>query len=144
LSDTIGPRYWRGGQRKRADLSPVIAAAYRAQADALEIEALAKRRLADEYDAAQERGEIAKVSDGRRSSKAKDLKPTAADVGLSHKEIHEARQIRDAENNRDPGIVRPTLPAPATGAQAPISYGHSLEFNEIFAGSARSRSDPCP
>jgi hypothetical protein len=34
----------------------LIAAAHRLQADALEIEAGAKRRLADEYDAAQARG----------------------------------------------------------------------------------------
>lgn len=34
----------------------VAAAAHRAQADAVEIEAQANRRLADEYDAAQERG----------------------------------------------------------------------------------------
>jgi hypothetical protein len=61
-----------------------------------EAEALAKRRLADEYDAAQDRGEIASVGDGRRSSKAEDLKPTASDIGLTHKDIHEARKIRDA------------------------------------------------
>ncbi len=36
----------------------IIARVYRAQADALEIESLAKRRLADEYDAAQDRGEV--------------------------------------------------------------------------------------
>jgi hypothetical protein len=42
----------RLGKAKRAH-DEVIAAAYRAQADALEIEAQAKRRLADEYDAAQ-------------------------------------------------------------------------------------------
>ena len=36
----------------------LVAAAHRAQADALEIEAAAKRRLADEYDAAQARGEV--------------------------------------------------------------------------------------
>jgi hypothetical protein len=41
----------------------------RAQADALEIEALAKRRLADEYDAAQECGEVATSRDGRRRTK---------------------------------------------------------------------------
>jgi hypothetical protein len=41
------------------------AAAHRAQADALEIEAGAKRRLADKYDAARERGEI--LSNGERS-----------------------------------------------------------------------------
>ena len=48
----------RLGNAKRAH-DELISAAYRAQADALEIEAQAKRRLADEYDAAQERGEVA-------------------------------------------------------------------------------------
>jgi hypothetical protein len=70
----------------------LIAKAHRAQADALEIEAMAKRRLADEYDAAQERGEVASgrpktLPDGNTSA-------TQAEVGLSAKEIHEARQIR--------------------------------------------------
>lgn len=37
----------------------VIGAVYRAQADAALIEARAKMRLADEYDAAQDRGEVA-------------------------------------------------------------------------------------
>ena len=37
---------------------------HRAQAKSLEIEAAAERRLADEYDAAQERGEIATGRDG--------------------------------------------------------------------------------
>jgi hypothetical protein len=85
-----------------------IAAVFRAQTDALEIEALAKRRLADEYDAEHQRGEI---STGRNGPGAGVLdgnaKATAKDVGLSRKEIHEARQIRDAER-RDRGIVRRT------------------------------------
>jgi hypothetical protein len=75
----------------------LIAKAHRAQADALEIEAMAKRRLADEYDAAQERGEVGKRGDfGGVTSRGEDT-PTAAEVGLTHKDIHEARQIRDAE-----------------------------------------------
>lgn len=41
----------------------LICAAYRAQGDALNIEARAKRRLADEYDAAQARGEVARLGD---------------------------------------------------------------------------------
>jgi hypothetical protein len=82
----------------------VISTVYRAQADALEIESMAKRRLADEYDAAQDRGEVRKAGN---SSQAEEL-IAAADIGLSHKEIHEARQIRDAEEV-DPGIVRRTL-----------------------------------
>jgi hypothetical protein len=76
------------------------------QAHALEIEAGAKRRLADEYDAAQERREVASFSDGRRSSKADDLKSTTADLGLTHKDIHEARIIRDAEKAEGGGPAR--------------------------------------
>jgi hypothetical protein len=85
----------------------LIAAAHRAQADALEIEAAAKRRLADEYDAAQARGEVAA---GRPKSleDGKSFQARASDLGLRHDQIHDARLIRDAEA-ADPGIVRRTL-----------------------------------
>lgn len=86
----------------------LIAAAHRAQADALEIEAKAKRRLADEYDAAQERGEVATVGKRSQAERLTEAPPRAADIGLTRKDIHEAREIRDAEN-ADPGIVRRTL-----------------------------------
>lgn len=83
----------------------LVAAAHRAQADALEIEAAAKRRLADEYDAAQVRGEVA----GHGRSKVEPANvTTAADLGLRRDQIHEARRLRDAEA-ADPGIVRRTL-----------------------------------
>jgi hypothetical protein len=63
------------------------------------------------------------VSDGRRSSKAEDLKPTAKDIGLSHKQVHEARAVRDAEQN-DPGVVRKTLwPLLAAPDCHPKRYG---------------------
>lgn len=86
----------------------LIGAAHRAQAHALEIEAQAKHRLADEYDAAQERGEVS--SRGQRNDFLPEGEkvPTASAVGLSHKDIHEARIIRDAEK-ADPGIVRRVL-----------------------------------
>lgn len=45
----------------------------------------------DEYDAAQERGELASRG---KPSKAKGL-PTAGDAGLTYKQIHEARAVRD-------------------------------------------------
>lgn len=102
----------------------LVAAAHRAQADALEIEAAAKRRLADEYDAAQERGEIAGHGGGRNfkvgdsNVEANLAAPnrvgddaaiiTAADLGLRRDQIHDARLIRDAEA-ADPGLVRRTL-----------------------------------
>lgn len=90
-------------QQAKGAHDTLVAAAHRAQADALLIESQAKRRLADEYDAAQERGEVAGSSDGRRSDPER-LKPTAADIGLSRKAIHEARKVRDLEE-RDPGAI---------------------------------------
>lgn len=93
--------------RAKAAHDDVIAAVYRAQADALVIEAAAKRRLADEYDAAQERGEVAGV--GKRVIiPSGNNKPTVEDLGITSKDIHEARLIRDAEV-ADPGIVERSL-----------------------------------
>lgn len=84
----------------------VLSAVYRAQADALEIEALAKRRIADEYDDAQDRGEIRTQADNKLFTNAK--KASAADIGITPNEIHEARQIRDALND-NPDAVRQAL-----------------------------------
>ena len=87
----------------------LISAAHRAQADALEIEALAKRRLADEYDSAQQRGEVARHGGGRKLKVGdSNVEITAADLGLRRDEIHDARLIRDAEQ-AEPGVVRRTL-----------------------------------
>lgn len=92
----------------------LIAKAHRTQADALEIEAGAKRRLADEYDAAQERGEIRR--NGERSFSSPE-KVSGPDI-LDPKDIHEARIIRDAENAQ-PGIVRRALDARLAQGQEP-------------------------
>lgn len=89
--------------RAKSAHDDVIAAVYRAQADALEIEAMAKRRLADEYDAAQERGEVATRAD--QNLLPDEKKVSVSDLGLTHKDIHEARQIRDAET-AEPGVIR--------------------------------------
>lgn len=97
-------------QRAKNAHDDLVAAAHRAQAHALEIEARAKRRLADEYDAAQARGEVAKAGQNERANVENDnVSPaTAAALGLRRDEIHEARIIRDAEA-ADPGIVRRAL-----------------------------------
>lgn len=96
----------------------LIAAAHRSQADALEIEAQAKRRLADEYDAAQERGEVVGPKGGGSTVPNGNGKGTAADLGLSNKQVHEAREVRDAEEI-DPGIVRRTLDDALDARQEP-------------------------
>ncbi len=58
--------------------------------DALEIESAAKIRLADEYDAAQGRNEIARQGRPKNLGDGKVL-PAAADLGLRRDEIHAAR-----------------------------------------------------
>jgi hypothetical protein len=57
-----------------------------------------KRRLADEYDAAQERGEVRGHGNKSDISKENITRATVADIGLTSKEIHEARIIRDADD----------------------------------------------
>jgi hypothetical protein len=37
------------------------------------------------HDAAQQRGEVASVDDGRRSSRTEELKPIVSDIDLTHK-----------------------------------------------------------
>lgn len=97
-------------QKAKRAHDDIIAATHRAQADALEIEALAKRKLADEYDAAQERGEVQKAG-GNRKIKVPDGNndpATSAELGISRKDVHEARQVRDAIA-KNPAIVRDVL-----------------------------------
>lgn len=85
----------------------LIADVHRAQANALAIRARAEMRLAEEYDAAQDRGDVHRHG-GDKSNVASDNVATAADLGLRRDEIHEARRLRDAEQS-DPGIIRRTL-----------------------------------
>ena len=90
----------------------LIVETYRMQANALAIESRAKMRLADEYDAAQDRGEVATRQHNPGSAghvEGGNMPPaTAADLGIRRDEIHEARRIRDAERG-DPGLVERTL-----------------------------------
>lgn len=119
MSDVAYDQAKRAGRLAKATKAhdDLIMASHRAQADALEIQAQAKRRLADEYDAAQERGEVQKH--GRVDIPEGNIKaPTAADLGITSKDIHEARQIRDAEE-ADPGIVRRTLDAKLEAKEEP-------------------------
>jgi hypothetical protein len=92
--------------------------AHRAQADALEIEAGAKRRLADEYDAAQERGEVRGTSNQHSAASSPEV-AGVADIGLTHKDIHEARLIRDAEAAEASVVLSDQLPIPTSGQELP-------------------------
>jgi hypothetical protein len=80
----------RGGRRARVEGATLIATrngpSHRLKADVLEIEAQAARKLADEYDGAQERGEVVSAHSGatKRVPDENAFSPaTAADIGLS-------------------------------------------------------------
>lgn len=99
----------------------LVAAAHRAQGDALLIEAQAKQRLADEYDAAQERGDVARLGTNQKELgvlEEKTRPATVGEIGLTHKQVYEARLIRDAEIVA-PGIVGQTVNEAITAGEEP-------------------------
>lgn len=85
----------------------LVEKARRLQGEALLIEARAKVAIAEHVDAAQEAGELAK---GRPKTLPEGKTFTVEDVGLDHKQIHEARRLRDAVA-REPGIVERAIAA---------------------------------
>lgn len=111
--------------RAREAHEVIIAAVHRAQRDALLIEARAKMRLADEYDAAQERGEVRTRADNQLV--ADDNKLSSADLGLRRDQIHEARQLRDAEA-ADPGRAERVLSDMADRGQEPTKAAFRREM----------------
>lgn len=123
----------------------IMANLHRRQADFLEIEAMAKRRLADEYDAAQERGEIASHGGGRnfKVPEGNVETITAADIGLSRKDIHEARIIRDAEV-AEPGIARRALDARLAQGQEPTKAALREAVTEAAMRGIRGTGAPAP
>jgi len=90
----------------------IVAKVYHLQADALEIESMAKRRLADEYDAAQARGDVEKAGGKRGNQHVGNIpegnNAKVADIGLTSKDVFEARQIRDAIEAQ-PDLLRSVL-----------------------------------
>lgn len=99
----------------------VIAACHQVMGDALKIEAAALCRIADEYDAAQARGEVQTPGGDRKSINVLDRNndpPTVTDIGLTRKLVHEARDIRDAEK-AEPQIVAKTVDEKLKAGEAP-------------------------
>ena len=84
----------------------LIVEVHRSQAHALAIRARAEMRLAEEYDAAQDRGEVKTRADNQHVVDSNKLSPQ--DLGIRRDEIHEARKLRDAEA-AEPGIVQRTI-----------------------------------
>ncbi|WP_018516459.1 hypothetical protein [Rhizobium leguminosarum] len=94
---------------KRMKLSDeLIGKARRMQGDALLIETRAKMALADQFDEAQKAGVVAVR--GRPKNIPDENVFRLEDAGVSAKEIHEARKLRDAET-KEPGLVERAIAA---------------------------------
>jgi hypothetical protein len=104
-----------------------VDAVYRVQADALEIESMAKRRLADEYDAAQERGEI-RASGHSGKNAAPRIPLCDADRVSLVKEVSYARESREAEI-ASPGITRAVLDSLLDAGLEPTKAALGREIN---------------
>jgi len=66
----------------------------------------------------QERGEVVGRNGGGDTTVPIRNAATAADIGISRKDIHEARIIRDAERE-NPGIVREALDEALNSGEEP-------------------------
>jgi hypothetical protein len=117
----------------------VVNACRKVMGDALVIEARAQCRLADEYDAAQERGEVQKAGGNRKSkiiipNENNDLtvNETVNDIGLTSKQVHAARKVRDAEKKK-PGIVRMTVEQKLKTKEEPTRASINRVIEETIA-----------
>lgn len=119
----------------------VLAAVHRAQADALLVEARAKMRLADEYDGAQERGEVQQHGGNKSKLEASKLAPTVAEIGLRHDEIHEARKLRDAEK-ASPGKAERVLKEMAARGEEPTKAKLRQEMVGKVTPTGPEKGDP--
>lgn len=90
----------------------VVAAAHRAQADALDISSAAQARLAAEYDAAAERGEVSQPKDNLRRGPVvpnEDIgKITLSELGIDRRDIAEGRDLA-AVIAQDPDAIQKAL-----------------------------------
>lgn len=109
----------------------IIATCRKTMADSLEIESRAQCRLADEYDAAQARGEVNKVGQPKKSIIPNKNNTSAEDIGLTLKQIHEARKVRDAEKT-SPGVVTKTIEAQVYAGKEPTRAAVRRAINETI------------
>lgn len=125
--------------KAKAAHDEVIAAVYRAQADAAVIEARAKVRLADEYDAAQERGEVR--ARGQNQESHPDLIDAAVIGGPDA--LKEARKLRDAEAAQ-PGRIEEAANALVQRGEEPTKAALRREVIGEAQLKEAARSDPDP
>ena len=108
LAEMVYAQAKSGGQfSAKAHLRESLEACHRIQAGALRIEIKAKMLLAEEWERAGAEGKTLK---GRPKSVPDENAFTAAEAGLTRKELHEAKKLLDAER-KQPGIAERAIAA---------------------------------
>lgn len=108
LADMVYKEAKLGGEfSAKAHLRESLEACHRVQAGALSIEVKAKMLLAEEWERAGAEGKTLK---GRPKSVPDENAFTAAEAGLTRKELHEAKKLLDAER-KQPGIAERAIAA---------------------------------
>ena len=118
----------------------IVFIARKAQTDALEIEVLADRKLADEVDAAQTRGDLSK---GGRPGKGRNEELTVRDFGLSRKQLFEARNLRDAIT-KQPAALRSILEEILASGKEPTRSFLRRELMSVRSGIRRAHPSEKP
>lgn len=116
--------------RARGAHDEVTASAYRAEADALEIRAMASKLLAEKYEEAQERGEVARPG-GVVGSTFRDRKGqliTLKDLGIAPSTMSRYRDIKNLEAE-EPGFIRSSLNAIIERGDEPTKAALGREIN---------------
>jgi hypothetical protein len=113
--------------------------------EALILDAGAMCRIANEYDAAQKRGEVQTAGGNRGNqfgnvSNANNAKPTVTDIGLNRQLIFEARAYRDAEA-KEPGFVRKMVEKALAAGEEPTRAMVKREIERINKPEAQKPAD---
>jgi hypothetical protein len=118
-------------------LDTTIAVIRQMQVDALVIDSLLMCRLANEYDAAQDKGDLPKRGDiGRgRNSDDKFLNEI---TGFTIQHMHKARNIRNAEKAK-PGCIRKALDEQVAAGEEPTRAALQRAVNEALGKKPRPR-----
>lgn len=119
----------------------ILSAIHRAQGEASYVRARAEMRLADEIDAAQQRGELASAGGDRTKIPDGNFAPSMADVGLDNKQVHEARKLRDAEK-ASPGKTKAVIEDIVSRGEEPSRAKIHREVTETPAAPAKGLAQP--
>jgi hypothetical protein len=130
--------------RHKSAHDEVLAACRQAMADAIDIEHHASCRLAEEYDAAQARGDVKGHGNKKKSEVSKEnLTPTLKDIGLTKKQVFEARAELAAEK-ANPGFVRKLVDDQVLAGKEPTKAAVKRAIKPKVAGPQPHRRKVSP